>query len=114
MRTLGDVELGAGDRAAIVAAAKVLRERFPVDSIYLFGSKATGRDDPESDIDLLVLTSRPLGLRERDAVTDILFDIVMHFEVVICTLVVDLDAWQHGAYQVLAIHDEIERDGVAA
>lgn len=38
MRTLGDVELGAGDRAAIVAAAKVLRERFPVDSIYLFGS----------------------------------------------------------------------------
>ena len=106
--------LHPNDKAAIVAAAAVLRERFPVEAIYLFGSKATGRDDPESDIDLLVLTSRSLHWRERDTITDILFDVEMRFEVVISTLIVNLEEWQHGAYQVLAIRDEIERDGVAA
>ena len=103
MRALCDVELHPNDQAAIVAAAAVLRERFPVEAIYLFGSKATGRDDPESDIDLLVLTSRPLHWRERDTITDILFDVEVRFE-----------ECQHGPYQVLAIREEIERDGVAA
>jgi predicted nucleotidyltransferase len=114
MRTLADVELRPADREAIVAAATLLRERFPVLRVCLFGSKATGKDDPESDIDLFVLTSRPLSWRERDAVTDALFDIEMEFDVVISTLVVSEEDWLHGTYQVLAIRDEVERDAVAA
>lgn len=83
-------------------------------AVKLFGSKATGRDDAESDIDLLVLTSRPLHWRERDAVTDALFDIEMEFDVVISTLVVSEQDWLYGPYQVLAIRAEVDRHGVAA
>jgi predicted nucleotidyltransferase len=114
MRALSDVDLQPADREAIVAAATLLRERFPVTRVCLFGSKATGQDDPESDIDLFVLTSRSLSWRERDAVTDALFDIEMEFDVVISTLVVSEEDWLHGPYQVLAIRDEVERDAVAA
>lgn len=114
MRTLSDIDLRSTDRAAIVAAAAMLREKFPVTSIYLFGSKATGHDDPESDIDLLVLTSRPLPWRERDAITDALFDVEMKYGVIISTLVIEEDEWLHGPYQVLAIRREVDRDGVAA
>ena len=114
MRTLSDVDLQPADRAAIVAAAVLLRERFPVLRVCLFGSKATGRDDPESDIDLFVLTARSLSWRERDAVTDALFDVEMEFDVVISTLVVSEEDWFHGPYQVLAIRDEVERDAVPA
>jgi len=114
MRTLSDVELRPADRAAIVAAAGMLRERFPVLRVCLFGSKATGRDDAESDIDLFVLTSRSLSWRERDAVTDALFDIEMEFGVVISTLIASEDDWLRGPYQVLAIRGEVERDAVAA
>jgi predicted nucleotidyltransferase len=114
MRTLADVGLQPADRKAIVAAAALLRERFPVLRVCLFGSKATGRDDPESDIDLFVLTSRTLSWRERDAVTDALFDIEMEFDVVISALVTSKEDWLHGPYQVLAIRDEVERDAVTA
>jgi predicted nucleotidyltransferase len=114
MRRLADIQLRSADRAAIVAASAMLRERFPVTSVHLFGSKATGRDDAESDIDLLVLTSRPLAWRERDAITDALFDIETEFDVVISTMVIDEHEWLHGPYQVLAIRDEVDRDGVAA
>jgi UTP:GlnB (protein PII) uridylyltransferase len=49
-------------------------------------------DDPESDIDLLALTSRRLSCRERDAITKVLFDVGMEFEVVISTLVLGVAA----------------------
>jgi predicted nucleotidyltransferase len=114
VRTLAEIELSKADRAAIVAAAQLLRDRFPVVAVRLFGSKATGRDDAESDIDLLVLTSRPLQWRERDAITDALFDIEMEFDVVVSTLVASEQEWLHGPYQVLAIRAEVERHGVAA
>jgi predicted nucleotidyltransferase len=114
VRTLADIQLSDTDRAAITAAADLLRDRFPVAAVKLFGSKAIGRDDAESDIDLLVLTSRPLQWRERDAITDALFDLEMAFEVVISTLVVSEQEWLHGPYQVLAIRAEVERHGVAA
>jgi predicted nucleotidyltransferase len=114
VRTLADIELREADRGAIVAAAEMLRARFPVVAVMLFGSKATGRDDAESDIDLLVLTSRQLHWRERDAVTNALFDIEMDYDVVISTLVVGEQEWLHGPYQVLAIRDEVDRHGVAA
>ena len=114
MRTLSDVELRPADRAAIVAAAGMLKERFPVLRVCLFGSKATGRDDAESDIDLFVLTSRSLSWRERDAVADALFDVEMELGVVIGALVASEEDWLRGPYQVLAIRDEVERDAVAA
>ncbi len=82
--------------------------------VCLFDSKATGRDDPDSDIDLFVLTSQSFSWRERDAVTDALFDIEMEFDVVISTLVASEEDWRHGPYQVLAIRDEVERDAAAA
>ena len=114
MRSLADVQLQPKDRDAIATAVQVLRERFPIVSVTLFGSKATGRDDAESDIDLLVLTSRKLTWRERDAVTDALFDVEMAHDVVISTLVIPFDEWEAGPYQVLPIRAEIERQGVAA
>jgi predicted nucleotidyltransferase len=80
----------------------------------LFGSKATGRDRPDSDIDLLVVTSRPLLWRERDAVIDALFDVEMEHDVLISVMVVSESDWDSAPYRVLPIREEIDRDGVAA
>lgn len=114
MRTIDHVALKGRDRAAIAAAVELLRRMFPVDRVVLFGSKATGKDDAESDIDLLVLTSRPLSWRERNAMTDALFDIQLDSGVVISTLAISSTDWNVGRYSVLPIHAEVERYGVAA
>ena len=114
MRSLTEVALASKDREAIESAALVLRRRFPVERVILFGSKARGTDDEESDIDLLVLTSRSLSLQERDAVIDVLFDVELEHDVVISTLVLSMQDWLEGTYQVLPVHDEIERYGAVA
>ena len=114
MRTIDDLPLASRDREAIREAADGLRRSFPVTEIRLFGSKARGDADVESDIDLLVLTERPLTWRERDRVTDLLFEIEIRYDVVLSTFVVSETEWKHGPYQALPIHNEVERWGVAA
>jgi len=114
MKTLAHISLKANDRKAIEAAKDLLVQKYPVELIVLYGSKARGTDDAESDIDLLVLTKRELTWRERNTITDTLYDIQLAHGVVISTLVVPTREWSEGRYSVLPIHDEIERYGVAA
>ena len=112
MKTLAQLSLDERDRAAIAEAVGLLRSRFPVERVMLYGSKARGTDDEESDIDLLVLTSRKLEWRERDAITDALFDIELAHGVVISSLVLPAAEWERGRFTILPIHEEIEDSGV--
>ena len=113
MRTLKNISLEDKDRQAVERAAVILRERFPVEQVVLFGSKARGDADSESDIDLLVLTSRPMSHAEQDSITDAIFDVQLELDVTISTLIVSTEEWEHGLCQVLPIKYEVDRDGVA-
>jgi uncharacterized protein len=112
MRLWEDLRLAAKDRNAIWAAARVLREQFPVAEILLFGSKSRGDDGVDSDIDLLVLTSRPLSHRERHDVCDALFPVEMAHDVLISPLVIPEAEWTTGAFSVLPIRAEVDEQGV--
>ncbi|MGH7872708.1 MAG: nucleotidyltransferase domain-containing protein, partial [Candidatus Binatia bacterium] len=54
----------------------------------LFGSRATGRDQPDSDIDLLVVVNRK-GAETEDRVLDIAFDVNLKHDVYISPRVID-------------------------
>jgi len=114
MKTLDGIRLEPNERAAIQAAAAVLRERLPITQVILFGSKARGDDCGESDIDLLLLTARSLTWEERDLALELLFSLQLEYEIVFGLMVVSEDDWYRGVYQVMPIRDEVERDGVAA
>ncbi|MBI2298083.1 MAG: nucleotidyltransferase domain-containing protein [Armatimonadetes bacterium] len=112
MRALDQVELSDQDRLAVEAAARLLRERYPVEEVILYGSKARGDDTPESDIDLLVLTSCALSQEMRAQLRHDVIDVGWEHDVLISPLVRDREEWLHGIYQVLPIRHEVERDGV--
>lgn len=114
MRNIKDIKLKKSDRIAVQEAGNILRERFPVEKIILFGSKTRGDDDLESDIDLLVLTSRSLSWRERKAITYALFDVEIKYDVVISVLITSTKEWSEGPFSVLPIYDEILQYGAVA
>ena len=115
MKNLSDISIDDSDRAAIVAASQMLKKRFPaVEQVILFGSKARGDDVKDSDIDLLLLTSRPIDWRERQAVVDALFDIEMTHDVQISILVKTSTEWESGLCTVFPVHAEISEEGVLA
>ena len=114
MKTLDEIHLSDRDRRAVEQAAELLRARFPVEQVALYGSKARGQDDPESDIDLLILTGRTLSASEKKRIIEALFELELELDVVISPLMIPREEWDHGLYQVLPIHREIEREGVVA
>ena len=106
------VTLAAHDRAAVLEAAGILADHLPVERVVLYGSKARGDDRSDSDIDLLILTSRPLSVAEGFQVTDLLQPVQHRHHCIISPLRLTADEWYHGVYQVLGIRHEIDRDGI--
>ena len=62
--------LAARDRDTIAAVVAQLRSRWPVERVVLFGSKARGDDDEDSDIDLLIITPHTVDRETENAMDD--------------------------------------------
>ena len=114
MRSIAEVPLSARDRQAIDEASTALRAILAVERIVLFGSKARGDDDGESDIDLLVVTRERTTSSDRDRVVDAIFPIELRLGVALSPLLVSGDDWRTGLIAFHPIHAEIEEQGVAA
>lgn len=114
MKTLDQIDLRPNERLAIREATKALRQGLPVSQIILFGSKARGDSEEDSDVDLLLLTSRRLEWEEEKNVLRILSPIQEKFDVYFGTIEISEEEWYHGIYQVMPLRTEVERDGVVA
>ena len=114
MNTLDNLSIKENEKNAILEASAMLRETFPVKEVVLFGSKARGDDDEESDIDLLILTSQPVSWNERKAINNALFEIQMKYDIIISALITTVTEWNEGPFSVLPIHGEISNHGVTA
>ncbi|HAR46158.1 MAG: hypothetical protein A2X56_10700 [Nitrospirae bacterium GWC2_57_13] len=112
MKTLDQIPLTQDQQDALSDLRLRLSGKFDILSITLFGSAARGEAEEGSDLDLLVITSRPLPRAVRHQITDIVFEINLKFGTNFSTLVVDRESWDSGLYSVLPLRDEIVREGV--
>lgn len=113
MRRLSEVRLGPNERRALEQLRRVLTGKFAVEAMILYGSAARGQVTEESDIDLLLLTSRPLDRIERHKITNVIFDVNLQFGTNFSSLVIDTEDWERGMASVLPIREEILREGIA-
>ena len=112
MKPSGNYLIKENDLKAIESAKELLKQNFPVLEVVLFGSKVRGDDNEESDIDLLLLTSRPVLFKERKAITYALYEVQLSYDVIFSTLIVHENEWHNGTFSVMPIYHEISREGV--
>ena len=112
MKNWQQVSLRDNDREGIEKAVKKLINAYPIKNIILFGSKARGESDYNSDIDLLIITSRQLGWKEEKAVVELLFDIGIELDIIFTPLFTYLHEWEHGLFKEFPIYQEIQSDGI--
>ena len=113
MKTLKSTSVLPNDQNAITEAVNLLQKQFPIEHVILFGSKARGDDDKYSDIDLLLITSDKLHWKDKRAISDMLFDIGMKYDVIFSFLCVPIGEWNGGIFTAFPIYKEILREGAS-
>lgn len=113
MKTLDEIQLTPSQQQALFELRQRLSGSFGIQAMHLFGSVVRGEADEESDIDLLIVTERPLKRTVRHQITDVVFEINLQYDTNFSTLVVDRASWEDGLFSVLPIRDEILKEGVA-
>ena len=111
MKTLESTKLSQKERHSILEASQALKSDLPVTRVILFGSKARGTGEPDSDIDLLVLTSCLVTNKLRAAISDRLASINLQNDALLTSVVVSEQDWSSGLIHHMLIHSEVERDG---
>ena len=78
----------------------------------LFGSKATAKDQPDSDIDVLVVVSRN-GAEIEDRVLDIAFQVNLKHEVYISPRVADRSTLSDPVWSITPFLRVIAKEGIS-
>lgn len=99
-----------------IAALEEIKTRvshlFPVEEYILFGSKARGDSTSDSDVDLLVISERPLCREDKHHLSDEVFYANLHHETLFTSLGVDGDSWRNEPWQYFPLKENVEREGV--
>jgi predicted nucleotidyltransferase len=106
--------LTATERAALGAFLRWLRERFGsrVSEVRLFGSRARGERNPDSDVDVLVAISG-LTSAERREIGQISGDAITDWDVLLSPLALSTEQLAELRARERRIAREIDHDGIA-
>jgi len=98
------------EQDAIDKLKSILERLYPGVKFKIFGSKATGKYDEESDVDILILLPCEVDEKIREQVIDIIFDIDLEFDTNISPLILSQKEWRN--LHPLPIFYFVEKEGV--
>src|SRR3990167_9827571 len=80
--------------------------------VILYGSRARGDAEPESDYDLLILTDRESSLEREDIFRRQLFPIEIENSAVLTIILINRKDWNSSLYDAMPLYQNIKREGV--
>lgn len=112
MRGISQLALKENEKSALQELKERLLQQFPDAEIILYGSKARGDFDEESDIDLLILIESPITSGLEEETTHITYDIELKYDVVFGKIIENKDFWKSPLANAMPLHWNIDREGV--
>jgi len=98
--------------ALIQVVAKIRSTRLQT-KFRLFGSKASGTSDSESDLDLLIVLPGKITESIRKDIIHLIFDINLDYNTNISAMIVSEAEWESPPYSMLPIYSYIQEEGVS-
>ena len=112
MQKLKDMPALLLDGALLAAIKATVAQSVPGAQVILFGSRARGDAQPESDYDLLILAPSGLTREVRDSLRDRLYDVELAHNVVVSVFVYDLMTWNLPNYRAMPLHQHVDQEGI--
>ena len=104
------LDIKENERKALGELKERLSEKFKSVEIILFGSKARGDFDEESDIDLLILLDCPVTSKKEEDISHITYEIELKYGVVIGKIIEDKNTWNN--LQEMPLYKNIRKEGL--
>lgn len=112
MKTLAELNLTENERQALLELKKRICEKFPDAEIILYGSKARGDFDKESDIDVLVLLENIVNWDLKEEIFSIAFELELKFDVIFGVTVYQKQFWYSSLGRAMPLHWNVDKEGV--
>ena len=103
--------LAQNEEAALQEAKGEIARRFPLVSTRLFGSKARGTSDPESDVDVLFVLES-LDWEAERAVYEICFHASLKHDTLLAPVVMSRKEMESPLTRATPFYQTVEREGV--
>jgi len=100
------------DREILYELRRIIRRLLPGATIYLFGSTAKGIREPDSDIDVLIITKSRLSRQEDAAVADATYELELARGVVISILFYSKEEWEAPLARATPLRARVEAEAV--
>lgn len=101
------------DNHAILALKERITASTAVENMVLFGSVARGEATDESDVDILIVTKKPISYEEENGIYDTVFLINMEHDTNLSVVIMPKEKWDSPLWSLLPLHQAIVREGVA-
>ncbi len=80
--------------------------------VFLYGSRARGDADSDSDWDLLILVDGPVEPRRKDAIRHRLYEVEWDLDEVISSMIFSEQDWASPLYRAMPFRQNIDREGM--
>lgn len=100
------------EKSILEKLRSLLSERVRVHKIILFGSRARGDAEPDSDMDVLVILDEPNTPAVRDAVSESTWEAGFEAGVLVASVVFTREEWEEGPGYYSPFAEAVRSEGI--
>jgi predicted nucleotidyltransferase len=104
--------MNAVEKKIVDRFASLVKEKLRVRRIELFGSRARGDADPDSDMDVLLIVNDIISPELEDYVSECAWEAGFKYGIVIVPVVFTRDEWENGPERYSLLAEAIRAEGV--
>ena len=111
MGSLDDLKNSA-EKDLLLRCKRTIRALDPTADLILFGSRARGEAEEDSDYDLLIVTDGDSGLKREDSFRQSLYPLVLETGAMLSIMAINRQTWNSPLYRDMPFGRNVRREGV--
>jgi uncharacterized protein len=99
-------------RAFLYRIREAIHDVEPSARVILYGSRARGDAQPDSDWDILILLDGPVEPHRTAAIRHRIFHVELEADIIVSAIVLSNEAWDSPLSRAMPFHANVVREGV--